>query len=237
MLGKVSAWLNRPPGYRRIPPQRWAGGDGGGVLCPWPSGGGVRPSPALPWEGPGHTVLSQNLRAVNSTKSLHLTAPTPDDFNTAPWWKQSFCWGPRRCKDSKRNNTRCSWHLTRGGGGCAFKECVTLHQLLSVQTRRRWTLYLPLIHWQWSTLDLPVTHLRPSYLQLPAVLSHCENSLAVAPPPAPKCSWTKCSCRSDLITFASCYDRIAVLLLGAWTLELISPHQSFSFVLVMKRLH
>lgn len=43
--------------------------------------------------------------------------------------------------------------------------------------------------------------------------------------------------RSDLITFASRYDRLAVLLGGARTLELISPHQSFSFLLVMKRLH
>lgn len=43
--------------------------------------------------------------------------------------------------------------------------------------------------------------------------------------------------RSDLITFASRYDRLAVLLGGARTLELISPHRSFSFLLVMKRLH
>lgn len=42
---------------------------------------------------------------------------------------------------------------------------------------------------------------------------------------------------SDLITFASCYDRLAVLLHRARTFKLISPHQSFSFLLVMKRLH
>lgn len=117
--------------------------DGGGVwgrgpmsltINRWPS-----PFPTLPWESPGQTVLGQSWscihRAVNSAKSLWLTAATQGNFNMAPRWKLDFRQEPLRCEDSKQNNVQ---HLMRGGGGCVFKECAMLHHLLSVQTRKRW---------------------------------------------------------------------------------------------------